>query len=395
MQTVDWIVIGGGMTGAALAYELVQQGFSVRRLERHFPLQGATRYGYGGIAYWSGTTPLTRQLCQEGIARQRSLPEELEADTQFRELDLLLTIAPDADPQTMAQMYQQFAIPPRLLTVEAACELEPLLHPGAIAGALTVKHGHVSTEAMTAAYYTAFLRKGGQMQVGTVTGLRRDGSGSVIGVDCGSQSYAAGQVAVCAGGLTRSLLQTSGIHARIYFTHAELVEMPPAAVTLRTLVMPANTQRFALEAAATQPELEPLWNQVGQEITAPVLDPGAVQLQDGRIRIGQISRTLSDPTVEPDPEEGETEIRTAVGQVLPALQSLPGTWHHCLIAFSGDRLPLIGAIPAVTGIHLFSGFSNPLAIVPPLAKRFAQQAASGNSDDLLAHLSPARFQVRN
>jgi glycine/D-amino acid oxidase-like deaminating enzyme len=52
MRTYDWIVIGAGITGAALAYELAKQGLSVLLLERHVSLQGATRFGYGGIAYW-------------------------------------------------------------------------------------------------------------------------------------------------------------------------------------------------------------------------------------------------------------------------------------------------------------------------------------------------------
>ena len=143
MTTYDWIVVGAGITGAALAYELAKQGFSTLLLEQHNPLTGATRYSYGGIAYWSGTTALTRQLCAEGIERHRILSAELEADTQFRELDLLLTIAAHSDPQALVQQYASFAIPPHLLSVAEACGLEPLLNPTAIAGALTVRHGHI------------------------------------------------------------------------------------------------------------------------------------------------------------------------------------------------------------------------------------------------------------
>ncbi len=29
MKTYDWIVVGGGITGAALSYELVNKGFSL------------------------------------------------------------------------------------------------------------------------------------------------------------------------------------------------------------------------------------------------------------------------------------------------------------------------------------------------------------------------------
>lgn len=99
MQTFDWIVVGNGLVGAAASYELARQGLSVLLVDQHLEPDGATRYSYGGIPYWAGTCPLTRTLCEEGIAKHRQLSEELGADTQFRELDLLLTVAPDDDLQ--------------------------------------------------------------------------------------------------------------------------------------------------------------------------------------------------------------------------------------------------------------------------------------------------------
>jgi glycine/D-amino acid oxidase-like deaminating enzyme len=42
----------------------------------------------------------------------------------------------------------------------------------------------------------------------------------------------------------------------------------------------------------------------------------------------------------------------------------------------------------VEGVYIFSGFTNPLVFVPPLAKRFANWAA-GEEDDIIAQLSPA------
>ncbi len=78
MNTYDWIVVGGGITGAALSYELADIGFSVLLLEQHASLQGASRFSYGGLAYWAGTTPLMRQLCESGIERYRTLSTELD-----------------------------------------------------------------------------------------------------------------------------------------------------------------------------------------------------------------------------------------------------------------------------------------------------------------------------
>ncbi|MGI0486030.1 NAD(P)/FAD-dependent oxidoreductase [Pantanalinema rosaneae CENA516] len=390
MKTYDWIVVGAGITGVALAYELAQQGLAVLLLEQHAVLQGSTRYGYGGIAYWAGTTELTRQLCAAGIEWYRSRSEELPATIEFRELDLILTIASDTDPEPVAQFYQQYAIPPTLISVQAACELEPLLYPQSIGAALTVKHGHINLGALAAAYRQGFQQLGGEVAIAQVTGLHRPTVDHVAGVVCGQQTYVSDQVAICTGGLTRSLLKAVGIPVRIYFTHAELIEMPSADVHLRSLVMPAVTQRFQLEASASTAELDHVWDQPGYEPAPPILDAGAVQFLDGSLRVGQVSRTLTDPQAAIDPVASEQAIRSQVGAILPALQDLPGTWHHCLVAFSHDHLPLIGEIPGITGLQLFSGFSNPLAIVPPLAQRFAASAI-GQEDELLSLLSPARF----
>ena len=390
MTTYDWIVIGAGITGAALAYELAKQGFSTLLLEQHDSLKGATRYSYGGIAYWSGTTELTRQLCAEGIDRHRILSDELDADTQFRELDLLLTIAAHSDPQTLAQRYTSFATPPRLLSVREACELEPLLNPTAIAGALTVRHGHIDAELTTQAYCQAMQRLGGDLKIAQMTGFVKASASRITGVTTAIGTLHAANIAICAGGITRQLLQESGIWVKQYFTHAEIIETPPTDLKLSTLVMPAEAERFQLESAATQPVVADLWNEPGHEPAPAILDAGAVQFLDGRIRIGQTSRTLTDPNATIDPIQSEADLRAKISIVLPALGSLPGTWHHCTIAFSRDSLPLVGAIPSVEGIHLFSGFSNPLAIVPPIAQRFATHM-TGKTDEIIEQLSPSRL----
>ncbi|WP_026734534.1 NAD(P)/FAD-dependent oxidoreductase [Fischerella sp. PCC 9605] len=392
MKTYDWIAIGAGFTGAALAYELAKTGFSVLLLEQCATSRNATRYSYGGLAFWSGTTPLTRQLCDEGMARYQVLSQELDADIEFRELDLLLTIATDIDPKVAAASYAHFAIPPKLLSVNEAWEMEPLLNRKAIAGALTVKHGHINPEKTAQAYIQAFLRAGGEMEITEVQNLTPNPSvraerGVGIAIKTTTGNYYAANVVVCAGGLSRQLLKASGIPVRLYFTHAEMIETPPVEVQLHTLVMPANLKRFQLEAESSV--VDELWNEPGNEPIAPILDAGAIQFQDGSLRLGQISRVLTDPNAKVDSQASESWLRQSIGEVLPALAKLPGRWHHCLVAFSSDRLPLIGAIPEFQGIYVFSGFSNPLVIVPPLAQRFAHWV-SGQEDEVITQLYPAR-----
>ncbi|MDM9586313.1 FAD-binding oxidoreductase [Nostoc sp. GT001] len=377
MKTYDWIVVGGGITGATLSYELARKGFAVLLLEQDVTPQNATRYSYGGLAYWSGTTPLTRILCEEAIARYHILSQELDADIQFRELDLLLTISTDNDPETTAALYNDCAIPPSLLSIQEACELEPQLNREAISGALTVKHGHIHPEKTSLAYIQAFERAGGEIHITQVLQVLQHG------VQTTTATFHSANVVVCAGGLSRQLLKSAGVSIKLYFTHEEIIETPAVDVRLRTLVMPANQQRFRLEAESTQ--VDELWDELGNELVPPILDVGAIQFQDGSIRIGQISRAIADPQAKVNSDVSEKWLRKGVGQILPALEHLPGTWYHCLVAFSSNQLPLIGAIPGLEGVHVFSGFSNPLVLIPPLAKRFAN-FATGQEDEIITQM---------
>ncbi|HSM80062.1 MAG TPA: FAD-binding oxidoreductase [Nodosilinea sp.] len=389
METFDWIVVGNGLVGAAVSYELARCGFSVLLIDRALEPGNATRYSYGGIPYWSGSTALTQQLCREGIAKHRQLSAELEGDTQFRELDLLLTLAPEGDPEAAAANYADCSTPPRWIGAAEAVELEPLLEKDAIAGAFTVRHGHVSPLALVSAYNQAFKRLGGTHMVAPVVDVVRVND-RVTGIVTAEQAYPARQVLVAAGAPSRALLHQAQVKVPLYYSHAELIETPPLPLTLRALIMPAQTRRFALEAEASRAEMDPRWDEPGHEVTPAILDSGAIQFLDGHVCLGQVSRTLTDLDAELDAESSDRTLRAAMAPQIPALAKVPGTWRRCLVSFSRDGLPLVGPVPGVEGLHLMAGFSAPFVYLPPVAQRFAQ-AATGSADSILPAMAPARF----
>jgi glycine/D-amino acid oxidase-like deaminating enzyme len=388
MQTFDWIVVGNGLTGAALSYELSRQGLSVLLLDHGDPAS-ATRYSYGGIPYWSGTTDLTRQLCRECRIRHQALPTETGVDTEFRELDLVLTVAPGDDPATAAQTYSAMESPPQPIDVDEAIALEPLLNPDAIAGALTVRHGHVNPIALVRSYNQGFQALGGHHVIASVTGLVRIGD-KVTGVTTPTQAYAAGQVAIAAGGFSRDLVKTIGLTVPVYFTHAEILETPPLAQQLRSLIMPAALTRADLEAESRDATMDARWSKPSQALAPPILDVGCIQFRDGTIRIGQISRIHTALQPPFDVAAGTAKLRQGIANLVPALANVPGQWQSCPVAFSCDGLPLAGPVPALSGLAMFSGFSSPFALVPGLAVHFAKWAA-GSSEPLMAAVSPDRF----
>ena len=389
MQTFDWIVVGNGLTGAALSYELARQGVSVLLLERASEPLGATRYSYGGVPFWSGSSDLLRQLCGESRARYGAIADETGVSPQYRELDLVLTVNPDQDPQHLAQRYAGVEIPPVPIDPQTASELEPQLNPAAIAGALTVRHGHVHPTLLVKAYNQGLQALGGQIIIAPVTGLVRLGD-RVTGVTTPTQAYAACNVAIAACGLTRNLLKTAGITVPVYFTHAEIVETPPLAIDLRAMIMPADLTRSAIESEATDEATAAQWEEPDHEIRPPFLDTGFIQFLDKTVRIGQISRihTALEPAL--NATAGERAIRAGIAPLIPALAAAPGQWRACRVAFSPDGLPVAGAIPGMTGAFVFSGFTSSFALAPAAAVHLARWVTTGQSN-LMPTLLPERM----
>ncbi|MGB6015932.1 MAG: FAD-binding oxidoreductase, partial [Nodosilinea sp.] len=250
-------------------------------------------------------------------------------------------------------------------------------------------HGHVSPTALVNAYNQAFQRLGGTRVIASVVDLVRI-KDRVTGILTTEQAYPARQVLVAAGAFSRRLLHQAKITVPLYYTHAELIETPPLELTLRSLVMPAQTQRFALEAKASQPDTDAQWDQPGHEITSPSLDSGAIQFLDGHLRLGQISRTLTDLEAELDAAESERSMRAAIAAQIPALADVPGTWRRCRVSFSRDGLPLVGPIPSIKGLHIMAGFSAPFVYLPPIAQRFAQVVV-GEADPVITAMALNRF----
>lgn len=370
MKNFDWIVVGAGITGSMLSYELAKQGLRVLLLEKDPYYANATRYSYGGIAYWSGVDDFSIQLCQESRDIYPQLSEELGEDTEFRELDLMLTIPEEKDPNLIAKNYQKFFVKPQLLTPQESSEIEPLLNPNAISGCLKLPHGHIHPQKTNNAYQQAFLRLGGTINYEEVTQILSEKE-TLTGVETNKEKYNSKNVVICAGGLSRSLLKTLGITLNIYFTHSQLLLTPTVDIKLKTLVMPAILNRLDIEEKSGDSELKSLWNSPDDQIISDVMEPGAIQFLDGDFCLGQISQIRTNPQAKIDSNVAEKIIRKGVGKILPELQDLPGKLHHCLVAFCPDSNFLVGKIDTMAGLYLFSGFTSTFMFAPPLAKRFA------------------------
>lgn len=392
METFDWIVIGNGLAGAALSYELVKQGLSVLLVDNGNP-NSATRCSYGGIGYWASTNATNQTLYHINLERHRQLSDELDATTEFRELDLLMTFAPDVDGAKVSEQYEEFANQPHLISAQEAHAIEPQLNIDAIGGALTIKHGHVNPIKTLTAFNQAFRHRGGKHVIASVTELVKINN-RVTGILTQTQAYAAHTVVVAAGGYSRQLLRASQLLVPLYHTHAEIIALPNINQSLRAMVIPAVVDRLDAEVTASHPDTDSLWDGPPHEIVPPILDSGVIQFLDGSTYIGQISRFRTELTADLiDAASSESSIRQCITAQLPCLQNVPGKWRHCLVTFSRDEMPLIGPLPGVEGLQIFSGFTSPFAMLLPVAERFAEWCSGGQPqpDELLEKMLVTRF----
>ncbi|MCG8362446.1 MAG: FAD-dependent oxidoreductase, partial [Pseudanabaenales cyanobacterium] len=91
-----------------------------------------------------------------------------------------------------------------------------------------------------------------------------------------------------------------------------------------------------------------------------------------------------------DAAQSEADMRAANCALIPILAGIPGNWSHCLVAFTRDSLPLVGPLSGVEGVHIFSGFTSPFVLLPPIAVRFARWL-NGKPDSMIEQMLPERF----
>ena len=268
--------------------------------------------------------------------------------------------------------------------------LEPTLKPGAAIGAAFCTLGWVDTVTAARAWMQGAQMHGAVFRTGVeVTGLQTDGPNPVVETSDGPIS--AGQVILAAGAWMGRLLRECGVNLPLLHTHAEIVETMPLPQHYRHVVvatLPVERTRGALEIAMSQPEHRAQFDaeDASELPIPPSAELGVVQLPDGRVRLGQMSRAVSGFLDGPSPD-ADALIRAEVARFFPDLAQQPGTVSHRPVSFSADRLPIAGPIPGAPGL-LAGGRPGQPADLPagpgPSDGRRAGRQRRGGADTVLA-----------
>ncbi len=164
METVDVVVIGGGIIGGACAYYLAKAGLRVTLLEKSEIASGASGGSAGGVRQ-QNRDPAELPLAMAANPMWKTLEQELEADLEYRRGGHITLVEREEQvPVLQASVERQRArgLDLRMVRGRELRELVPAAGSQILAGSYSPTDGFANpmlvTKAFPAAAATMYLR---------------------------------------------------------------------------------------------------------------------------------------------------------------------------------------------------------------------------------------------
>lgn len=356
-QPADVVVIGGGISGTAAAYELASHGARVTLLERGNLAHMASGWTLAGIRQ-SGRHPAELPLATAAVKRWEGLADELGADVEYRQDgNLRLARTPEEIPVIERIVEEQRAqgLDLTFLPDSAAVRsIAPALSDAVLAASFCPTDGHANPVKAVQAFAAAAERHGATIRCGAqVLGIDQRG-GRIAGVRTADGAVAADAVVVTAGVYAGHLLAPLGIDLPLFLRQVSVVQTVPVTPVLRQVLGVANAD-FAGR----------------QEVS------GRFRLTSGG---GPWPRPLADweadrLAVQPAAESVVATLSRAI-HVVPAVADagVERVWGG-LIDMTADALPVIERAPGIEGLVVAAGFSGHGFCLGPVTGQIVRELA--------------------
>jgi glycine/D-amino acid oxidase-like deaminating enzyme len=393
MTRQDVLIVGGGVIGCAVAYELAKDGLRVTLLERAGLCAGAS--GANGALIWPQAMHRGAAL-DLTLACARLFPtlgEELGADIEYRRTGGMVAIETDAQ---WAQMAEYVAGQPavglhaELLDGAEARRREPLLAPD-LRGAVYAEHGGtINPFRLTLGYAHAARVRGATLVTGTeVLSLLRRGD-RIAGVTTRTGDLEAETVILAGGAWSGPLAATANLRVPVTPRQGMVVVTEPAPFRLRNVLKPIKSDTDMWRFSQPWPPDAP-----GRPGYDPNLPPGKgmgmAQTVAGNLVIGSTSRFVGldrAPTL-----AGIRYVLESANRIAPAIGQLRmlRTWAG-FRPYTPDGLPLLGPAPGVNGLVLATGHDGSGIGMSPVSARLVAAAVTKADPPLpLEPFDPRRF----
>lgn len=369
----DVVVVGGGIIGLALSYELLRRGRTVLLVERECATGSATRASAGMLAPISEAEVEDAALIELGLESLRRYPRfiaEIEELTHlgcgYRSEGTLWVALNRDDLEELAHMDRTLrlkSLSASRLEAQEVLEREPHLSGRVVGGLRVDGDRQVDPRALSRCLRGAIERLGGSLRTGEVTEVEAEQGrvvrGVVVRAGSGETSRISSPVVVLAAGAwtgeqIRSPLPSLGIRP----VKGQLVRLRGGSL-LRHVV---RTPRVYL-----------------------------VPREDGELLLGA---TMEEQGFDTSPTAGAVlDLLRHAWQVLPGIYDLEVSEISVgLRPAVGDHLPVIGPTE-IEGLYLATAhYRNGVLLAPATAQYLSEWITTGRPAGALAPFLPSRLQ---
>lgn len=364
----DIVVVGAGIVGCAVAYELSRRGASVEIIDDRPAGMGATQAAAGVLAPYIEARDGGPLL--ELTTRSLDLFDEFVSDVsldsataiRYHRAGTLDVATTDAGFEALVETCRAVlarGTHAELLDSSTLRSVEPRVSPGARGGLLIPSHGWVSAVDLTRALVVAARKHGAQIiEHGRGRRILR-GDGELI-VETERGSLSADAVVIAAGSWAGQIeVQGAGARPPVKPIRGQILQLGWSGAPLERVVWG--------ERCYVVP-----WDDRSVFVGATVEDVGF----DERATLQGV-RDLIDAVCELLPDAHQATFAA------PRVGLRPGTTDH---------LPIIGTSQALPGVVYATGhYRNGILLAPLTAKLVAGVLLDGHVDALLEMTAPGRF----
>jgi glycine oxidase len=364
-ERADVIVIGAGIIGCAIAYQLARRGAAVRLFDARAIGAGATQASAGVLApYIESPSPgPLLDLAARSLSMYDRFISDLHQDSGIDvEYRLTGTLEVMTEPDAATHAKENVHEGGEWFDTASAVALEPSLPPTIHGAILTRAHGYVVAPQLTEALTWAALRYGAEMETGRrVAGIERRGDDLEIRTDDGER-WIAGRVVIAAGSWAAQVGVADRASAAVRPIRGQLIR----------LAWPARSPRHVL------------WGP----------DCYVVPWRDGSVLVGA---TVEDVGFdERTTAAGVRDLLDAVCELVPAAWG--ATFREARVGLrpaTSDGLPIIGPSGSMPGVIYATGhYRNGILLAPVTAALVTDLILDNRFDPALQGFHPLRFSVK-